>query len=168
MDAKLRQRILELLAANHDMSLATLRDDGYPQANVVSYANDGLVLYFATSRTSQKVRNIQRNDKVSLAISAPYADWSRIRGLSMAGRACVLADDTPACSHAMDLMLARYPTAWDMSPPPAPTQSVFVRIVPEVISVLDYTRGFGHADLVEVGERDLGPLVAAAPRGTGR
>jgi hypothetical protein len=28
-------------------------------------------------------------------------------------------------------------------------------VIPHVISVLDYSRGFGHSDLVEVGESDL-------------
>jgi hypothetical protein len=33
---------------------------------------------------------------------------------------------------------------------------VFVKIVPKVISVLDYRKGFGHTELVEVASRDLG------------
>ncbi len=163
MDANLKSLILELLAANRDLSLATLRDDGYPQANIVSYAHDGLVLYFATSRTSQKIRNIQRHNKVSFTIASPYTDWSQIRGLSMAASAYVLADDAPDCTRAMNLLLERYPAAWDMSPPPAAGQSVFVRLVPEFASVLDYTQGFGHTELTEIGAGDLGAAAFAGP-----
>jgi hypothetical protein len=32
---------------------------------------------------------------------------------------------------------------------------VLLRIVPEIISVLDYSKGFGHSDLVSFSERDL-------------
>jgi len=39
--------ILEQLKTHHNMSLATVRPDGYPQATTVAYANDGLTLYFA-------------------------------------------------------------------------------------------------------------------------
>jgi hypothetical protein len=31
---------------------------------------------------------------------------------------------------------------------PTPEQVALFRIVPEVVSVLDYTKGFGHTDLV--------------------
>jgi pyridoxine/pyridoxamine 5'-phosphate oxidase len=43
------------------MTLATIRPDGFLQATMVYYANDGLVLYFATDLTSQKASNIQLN-----------------------------------------------------------------------------------------------------------
>ncbi|MGX6565757.1 hypothetical protein [Cupriavidus necator] len=34
-------------------------------------------------------------------------------------------------------------------------QTAFVMIVPVVASLLDYTRGFGHTELVEIGAADL-------------
>ena len=51
MDAKQRQLILEIIESVRDLSLATLREDGYPQANAIGYANDGLTLFFGTART---------------------------------------------------------------------------------------------------------------------
>jgi hypothetical protein len=32
---------------------------------------------------------------------------------------------------------------------------MFVKIAPQIISVLDYSKGFGHAELVRVGAQDL-------------
>ena len=32
--------------------------------------------------------------------------------------------------------------------PPAPEEVAYFRVVPEVVSVLDYTQGFAHTDLV--------------------
>ena len=49
------------LAQHKAMTLATIRPDGFLQATMVYYANDGLVLYFATDLTSQKASNIQLN-----------------------------------------------------------------------------------------------------------
>jgi general stress protein 26 len=155
MDAKLRQLILEIIETGRDLSLATLRKDGYPQANALGYANDGLTLFFGTSRTSQKIKNIERCGKVSLTINLAYNDWNQTRGLSMAATAHVLADESPESAHAMDRLLARFPTAWDMSPPAEPGQVVFVKLVPIVVSVIDYTRGFGHSELVDICAGDL-------------
>jgi len=69
------------------MSLATVRPDGYPQATTVTYANDGLTLYFACDRNSQKVRNLQRSSKVSLTINKDTANWKKTTGLSMGATA---------------------------------------------------------------------------------
>ena len=55
--------ILGQLKAHRNMSLATVRSDGYPQATTVAYANDGLTLYFACDRNSQKVRNLRRSSR---------------------------------------------------------------------------------------------------------
>ena len=35
-------------------------------------------------------------------------------------------------------------------PTPKPEEVQFYRVVPKVISVLDYSKGFGHTDLVTV------------------
>ncbi len=50
------------------MVLAALRPDGWPQATMVGYVSDGLVLYFAISRASQKLANRPATARVSIAI----------------------------------------------------------------------------------------------------
>jgi len=62
MDTDPRIKILEILARQTDMTLATLRGDGYPQATTVSYVSDALDIYFATPPTSQKARNVSLVD----------------------------------------------------------------------------------------------------------
>src|SRR3990172_12757650 len=97
--------ILEQLKAHHNMSLATVRPDGYPQATMVAYANDGLTLYFACDRDSQKVRNLRRSPKVSLTINKDTADWKKITGLSMGATAKVL--ERPADTQRALALLSR-------------------------------------------------------------
>jgi general stress protein 26 len=156
MDAKTKRFILDILESRNDLTLATLRPDGFPQANTVSYASDGLTLYFGTGRDSQKLRNIQYSRKVSLTIDVPYADWNEIRGLSMGAIAEVLTDDSAESLRAMEALTTKFPAVWEMPPPTEPASIAFVRIVPKVISVLDYRKGFGHTELVEVLPKDLG------------
>jgi general stress protein 26 len=74
------------------MTIATIREDGYPQATIVSYVNDGLTIYFGCAARSQKATNIARCDKVSLTVNLPYASWDEIRGLSIGGKAERVAD----------------------------------------------------------------------------
>src|SRR4051794_38918064 len=68
MDPRLRDEILSILDRASDMTIATIPQDGYPQATTVSFANDGLDIYFGCSEVSQKAWNISRNGKVSLTI----------------------------------------------------------------------------------------------------
>lgn len=150
-DRPQHQFILDILGATHDMTLATVRPDGYPQATVVSFVHDGLTLYAGIGLDSQKAHNIRGNDKVSATITPPYADWKHIRGLSLAGTAAMVADEEEN-AHIADLMLFRFPqlrqllqAGHSMWP-----GSVFVRVTPTVVSLLDYERGFGHTELYRV------------------
>ncbi|CDY79154.1 blr4240; hypothetical protein [Caballeronia glathei] len=155
MDDGLKRKVVGILAQGRHLALATVREDGYPQVNTVSYAFDGLVLYFGTSRYSTKIRNIQRCGKISLAITLPYDDWSQIQGLSMAAIAHVLADDAAGSARAMNMLRQRFSAAWDVSPPTGPGQIVFVELVPSIVSLIDYTKAFSYSETVEIGAGDL-------------
>ena len=58
MDPGLREEILSVLKDASDMTIATIRPDGYPQATTVSYVSDGLTIYFGCAAESQKAQNI--------------------------------------------------------------------------------------------------------------
>ena len=101
---------------------------------------------------SQKACNIQGNNRVSLAITKPYADWQHIQGLSMAATARII-DDLDETQHASECMLRRFPHIRDMMQGTNALPwagAVFLRITPSVISVLDYEQGFGHTTLYDV------------------
>ena len=164
MDAATRLFIRSIIEECDDLTLATLRPDGYPQANTLSYASDGLVIYVGTGRDSVKLRNVRQCPKVSLTIDPPYGDWYEIRGLSMGALAEELVEGSAESLHAADLLTRKFPQVESMPPDVAPLAIAFVKIVPQVISVLDYSRGFGHTELVEVAPEDRSPRDA----GTGR
>lgn len=130
------------------MSLATVRSDCYPQATTVTYANDGLTLYFACDRNGQKDRNLQRSPKVSLTINQDTADWKKITGLSMGATAKVLKRPADA-QHALALLARKFKDMKGLSEEDL-AETVFVRVQPKVVSMLDYRRGFGWTKLVRV------------------
>ena len=148
MDEELRRKILALLDQHRIMTIATLRPDGWPQATTVGYASEDLALYFLCGRDSQKAANLARDDRVSLTIDHDTPQVMEITGLSMAGRAQVV-DEPRAAEKVLSLLMLKYPQQAAMSlPMPTPADVRIFRVTPTVISVLDYSKGFGHTDLV--------------------
>jgi nitroimidazol reductase NimA-like FMN-containing flavoprotein (pyridoxamine 5'-phosphate oxidase superfamily) len=130
------------------MTVATLRPDGWPQATTVGYVSEGLNLYFLCGRESQKAANLSRDDRVSLTIDHDTSDVMAITGLSMAGHAQAVLDRAEA-ERILRMLPSKYPEQVSL-PGPMPTADEIriFRISPTVISVLDYSKGFGHTDLV--------------------
>jgi len=149
MDETIKQKILSLLNEHRIMTLATLRPDGWPQATTVGYVNDGLTLYFLCGLESQKAANIAKDNRVSLTIDHDTDQIMEITGLSMAAGATAVTDRTEA-QRILDMIPLKYPAQRTAlpGPMPKPEDVRIFRLVPVVISVLDYTKGFGHTDLV--------------------
>jgi general stress protein 26 len=157
MKAAAKRQIIELLDQHRIMSVATNRPDGWPQATIVGYANDGLILYCSIARDGQKFANLERDPRVSIAIGNDVRQPLQIKGLSMAARA-ELVRDRGEIDHAYALQLKRYPE-YKIMPQPDPAAVPTMRITPEIVSILDYSKGFGHTDLVSVSENDLKDFI---------
>ena len=148
MDEEIRKKILTLLDQHRIMTIATLRSDGWPQATTVGYVNEGLTLYFLCGLDSQKAANLARDDRVSLTIDEDTPQILEITGLSMAAHAVAVTDRAEA-EKVLGLLPMKYPEQTSLpGPMPKPDDVRIFRITPTVISVLDYSKGFGHTDLV--------------------
>ena len=148
MEDAIKRKILALLDQHRIMTVATLRPDGWPQATTVGYVNEGLTLYFLCGLDSQKAKNLARDDRISLTIDHDTPDVMTITGLSMAAHAHPV-DDRAQAEKVLQMLPLKYPDA----PPlpmkmPSPDEVRLFRVTPTVISVLDYSKGFGHTDLV--------------------
>src|SRR5450830_995166 len=159
MKREFKQKIIDLLHEHRIMTIATNRADGWPQATVVSYANDGLVIYCLISRDSQKYVNIKRDPRVSLAIARDYPQPLQIKGMSIAART-VEVTDQGEIEHAAEVLLRRYPE-YKVMPRPDPAFFSTLRVTTEMVSILDYSKGFGHSDLIRVTDNDLAEFVEA-------
>ena len=157
MQRAFRDLIIRLLDEHRILTIATNRPDGWPQATIVSYCNDGLVIYFFTDRDGQKVQNISADSRISIAIGKDYHRPLDIKGLSLAGQA-VVVDDKAEVDHAYALLLARYPE-YRVLPKPNRHEIAMVRVTPEIVAVVDYAKGYGHADLMRVTEHDLAEFI---------
>jgi general stress protein 26 len=145
MDQMFKDFVLHVIDNANDLTLATVRLDGYPQATTVSFAHDGLNLYVGIGKHSQKANNVRHNNKVSLTINLPYDGWREIKGLSMSALAEVI-EDGAGVDAAKARLLARFPQVAQWTDSAMPGEMAFLKIVPQVISVLDYSKGFGHTE----------------------
>jgi nitroimidazol reductase NimA-like FMN-containing flavoprotein (pyridoxamine 5'-phosphate oxidase superfamily) len=151
MDEAVRRKIVSLLDQHRTMRIATLRPDGWPQVTSVGYSNDGLTIYFLCAKDSQKAANLALDDRVSLAIDDDPVQVMHIKGVSMAAHACRVVDEAEG-AKALELLFARYPAQDGLTLTlPSPADVAIFRVTPKVISVLDYSLGFAHADLVACG-----------------
>ena len=149
----LRKTILGMYERQSEISLATVRADGWPQANVVDIWNLGLMLYFQSYEASSKVQNIERDFRVSLTLTPSFKDFGEMQGLTMAARAEKVTDKAEI-GDLYHLFLKRLPhmkqfaeyeedTAY-----PASGVAVY-RLRPVMGCVLDFTKGYGNWDYVQ-------------------
>ena len=83
-----------------------------------------------------------------MTIDHDTSDLMAITGLSMAARAHAV-DDRVQAENILNMLPLKYPEARPLPMKmPSPEQVRLFRVVPVVISILDYSRGFGHTDLV--------------------
>ena len=152
MDESLRNKILTLLDGHRIMTVATVRPDGWPQATTVGYANEAMTLWFLCGLESQKAKNLARDNRISITIDHDTPDVMTITGLSMAARAHRVTDRAEA-ERVLAMLPLKYPdapSAMASMKMPTPEEVALFRVEPEIISVLDYTKGFAHTDLVSV------------------
>ena len=154
-----KETILRLLAQHRIMTVATVRPDGWPQATTVGYASEGLVLYFLCGRQSQKAANLAADNRISLVIDHDTSDPMGSEGLSMAARAYPMTDPAEM-AKVLELMGSKFPEYVTL-PQPDPSVIRLFMVVPEVVSILDYRKGFGHSDLVTVTDADRGSELSA-------
>lgn len=145
MTPEQRSDVETILDRSDDMTIATVRPDGYPQATTVSFVNDGLTLYFACDSGAQKLANIELCDKVSITVNLPYDDWTEIRGLSIGGRAQRVSDPAEL-ARAYDILLQKFPQIEDYAGAEDRAQAAVVRVTAEIVTLLDYRTAFGYSE----------------------
>jgi len=90
--AMTRDEIRSYLLEGHTMTLVSNGPRGYPHAVAMFYAlDDDLGVRIATYASSQKVRNIERDPRVTLLVESGHA-YSELQGVMIEGRAEIVKD----------------------------------------------------------------------------
>jgi len=168
----MEEKAVEILDSHRTMAISTVRPDGWPQTTIVGYANDGLLLYFLISRTSQKLANIQHENRVAVAIGSEPKTMGEARAV-YAGALASEVTDPKQLEHAWHLLTHRHPNLADFDPP-SKSDAAIMRASCKYVSILDFTQGLGHTDGLTVGDSGISimdpartddwGLSAAAPK----
>ncbi|WP_225896993.1 pyridoxamine 5'-phosphate oxidase family protein [Brevundimonas goettingensis] len=131
------EAVVALMDAERLMSLAVNRPDGWPQVTTVGYVNEGLNLYFATARNSQKLANLRADPRAAVAIRSEAGHGDAV-GVTMAVWAAEVTD--PALIDRLNRrVFDRYPDIHVFGP--VADSIAIVRLRPEIISPTGVTGG---------------------------
>jgi len=139
---------IEILDSYRTMAISTLRPDGWPQTTIVGYANEGLTLYFLIFRSSQKLRNIRRDRRVSLAVGGESKELSQVTAVYAAAHASEVTGAEER-ARAWQLLVSRHPNLEDFEPPER-THAAMMKAECKHVSVVDYRKGLGHTEELSV------------------
>jgi nitroimidazol reductase NimA-like FMN-containing flavoprotein (pyridoxamine 5'-phosphate oxidase superfamily) len=139
---------VQILDAHRIMTVATVRPDGWPQATIVGYANEGLTLYFLIYRDSQKFHNIAADGRIAIAVGQEPRSLREIKAV-YAGCDVAEVTDVAERGHAWELLAERHPNLTDLAPPQRSEVATMVARC-RYLSVLDYSKGIGHTEDVVV------------------
>lgn len=146
----MEQPAISMLDSNCIMTIATVRPDGWPQATIVGYANDGFRLYFLVYRASQKFANIARNDRVAFTVAHEPA---QLRDVQAVYDGCRVHEVTNPAERrrAWELLTKRHPNLTDLAPPENAEVATMAADC-QHMSVLDYRQGLGHTESLTLGD----------------
>lgn len=144
----MQQPAIDILDANRIMTIATVRPDGWPQATIVGYANEGWSLFFLIYRDSQKFANIARDNRVAITVGCEPSEIKQIKAVYAGCNAFELTDLADR-SRAWKLLAERHPNLTDLAPPQTADVATMTARCRHV-SILDYTKGLGHTESVSV------------------
>ena len=144
----MEQPAIGILNANRIMTIATVREDGWPQTTMVGYANEGFRLYFLIYRTSQKFENIARDNRVSISVGHEPRELRDIRAV-YAGCHAEEVTDLAERSFAWKLLAERHPNLTDLAPP-GTAEVATMKAECKHLSVLDYSQGLGHTESLTI------------------
>ena len=152
---------IRILNARRVMAISTVREDGWPQTTIVGYANEGLLLYFLIFRSSQKFANIQRDNRISIAVGEEPVDLVHLQAVFASAYASEITDRNES-EHAWRVLSTRHPNLASYELPER-RDAAMMRAQCKHVSVLDYTKGLGHTDAFTVG---AGGIVTMDPSRT--
>jgi uncharacterized protein YhbP (UPF0306 family) len=143
-------RLKQFLAGHTTLTLATLAEDGRPQAAPLFYAEmDDLSLIFISEQRVRHSQNIARDSRVAVTIYADGQQWQTIRGVQGEGHCAALAG--AAVETARAVYLAKYPFISENSLLAGLLERVtFYKISPTWLRLLDNSQGFGYKEEVEL------------------
>ena len=100
---QLEDRVEQLLGSTTMCTLATVDGDGQPIASPIEYYADGLNLYMLPDPGTPKLKAMQRDPRVCVAVHQAYHGWHSARGVQIFGRAEIIEPHAPGWDRGMEV-----------------------------------------------------------------
>ena len=142
---ELERLVTEFMDTQGMCVLATC-SGGWPRASAVEFFPDGTTLYVLTEG-GRKIENLEKNQKVSVAIHTQFAGWDSIKGIQITGSA-LIGNKGSAIFCEGERAYARR----KKQPVKLPDFMNVIKIMPERIEYLDTTlraKGYGVRHVLE-------------------
>lgn len=145
--AKTRAGIAAFLATHSTLSLATVGEDGNPQAASLFFAaDDELRLYWLSAGASRHSQNLFRQAAAAITIHNETRSWADIAGVQMHGQTAVVPTGE-AWQAAWTLYAAKFPFVAGMQAEVA--KSNFYVFTANWMRLIDNRLGFGHKEEIK-------------------
>jgi len=151
MAQDLREAIVAYLDNHRHCALATVTPEGRAHVSTVSYVNRALEIYLMTDPSSRKAKNIESCPNIAMAVTEDYLDWDDIRGIHLSGTVEWIKDETEL-KKAQNMFAEKFPQVHKYLGTYGVTIDIipFLKITPEKIDYLDYSKGFNHWDTLDL------------------
>jgi hypothetical protein len=148
--AELKARFKQFLAAHTTLTLATLADDGRPQAAPLFFAEmDDLSLIFISEQRVRHSQNVARDGRIAATIYVDGQQWQQIQGIQLEGSCAALSGAEAVI--AQDIYLAKYPfISADQKLSAMLNRVTFYKISPTWLRLIDNSRGFGFKEELQL------------------
>ena len=141
---------VKILNRERLMAISTVRPDGWPQTTMVGYVNRGFDIFFLIFRSGQKYANIQKDNRVSIAVSPDASAIEDLKAVYAGGQVVEITDDAERTEiwrrfmeRSTNLAGFKIPEARD---------AAYMRMRCKYVSVLDFSQGLGHREEVVLDE----------------
>lgn len=135
-----KEKYVNYLESHNLLSFATADDNGDPFVRSVEYVNDGPNIYFLTDGKSTKVGHITNNSNVAYTVDEDLADWSKIQGIQMRGKAFII-EDKEERDRALEMLMSKFPQIAEM--PSEGVELCVIKIEPKTGIFIDNPSGTG-------------------------
>ncbi|MBM4195790.1 MAG: pyridoxamine 5'-phosphate oxidase family protein [Gammaproteobacteria bacterium] len=99
--AQFEDRVAQLLGSTNMCVIATVGKSGQPIASPIEYYADGLDLYMLPDPGTPKLKAMQRDPRVCVAVHGQYHGWHSARGVQIFGRAQIIEPHQAGWAHGM-------------------------------------------------------------------
>lgn len=120
------------------IALTTMSKDGYPHTVPIGYFRVGGDIYIGCRPGTQKLKNIERNSKVSLMLESG-STMQDIKGVCIQGEADVILDPAAQLPLLRESMRRRGTPSDQLPTEPRPG-AAYIHIVPKKVISWDYAK----------------------------